>query len=418
MSHAHDKPFVLPADQIHIPAGSMWRKMPIIGLLLGAASLGGAWATSAGDSHAFWYAYLVGYMVFLAFALGGLFFTIVQHLVRAGWSIAVRRIAENAMITLPVLCLLGLPIIFLGAHDLYHWTDVAAVEHDFMLNAKKAYLNEGFFRIRMFVYFGIWTVLSLFFYGKSTGSDGNPEAGLRAAHSMRFWAAPALLLFALSLSFAAFDLLMSLDPHWFSTMFGVYYFAGSALSEFALITLTVILLHKSGYLRGVVTTEHYHDLGKFLFGFTVFYTYIAFSQYFLIWYANIPEETMWFGYRIADDFLPLTFLLVVGRFFIPFFFLLRRGVKRNAFTLTLAAVWILFMQVVDMFWLIQPVRSHHHALESGDHVMHMHIGPVDILALLGVAGVFIAAFTWALGRKALVPTGDPRIEESVRFENF
>jgi hypothetical protein len=235
---------------------------------------------------------------------------------------------------------------------------------------------------------------------------------------MRFWAAPALFLFALSLTFAAFDLLMSLDPHWFSTMFGVYYFAGSALSMFGLITLTVILLHKSGYLRGVVTTEHYHDLGKYLFGFTVFYTYIAFSQYFLIWYANIPEETMWFGYRIADDFLPLTFLLVIGRFFIPFFFLLRRGVKRNAFTLTLAAVWVLFMQVVDMFWLIQPVRAHHHALESGDHVMHMHIGPVDILALLGVAGVFIAAFTWALGRKALVPTGDPRIEESVQFENF
>jgi hypothetical protein len=418
MSHAHDKPFVLPADQINIPAGSLWRKMPIIGLVLGAAGIGGAWASSSGDTGAFWYAYLVGYMFCLALGLGGLFFVIIQHLVRAGWSIAVRRIAENAMITLPVLCVLGLPIIFLGAHDLYHWTDTEAVAADFMLNAKKSYLNEGSFRLRMFVYFGVWTVLSLFFYGKSTGSDGNPEAGVAAAHKMRFWAAPALFLYALSLTFAAFDLLMSLDPHWFSTMFGVYYFAGAALSQFAFITLVAILLHKSGYLRGVVTTEHYHDLGKFLFGFTVFYTYIAFSQYFLIWYANIPEETMWFGYRIADDFLPLTFLLCIGRFFLPFFFLLRRGVKRNTFTLTLAAVWILFMEVVDMFWLIQPVRAHHHALHSGDHTMHMHIGPVDILALLGVVGVFVAVFTWACGRKALVPTADPRIEESVKFENF
>lgn len=418
MSH-DDKPFSLPADQIHIPAGSMWRKMPIIGAVIAAAGLGGAYATMQGDTHAFWYAYLVGYMVFLALGLGGLFFTILQHLVRAGWSIAVRRIAENAMITLPVMALLGLPIIFLGAHDLYHWTDVAAVEHDFMLTAKKSYLNEGFFQIRMFVYFAVWTLLSVFFYRKSTGADdAPPEVALKAAHSMRFWAAPALALYALSLTFAAFDLLMSLDPHWFSTMFGVYYFAGSTLSEFALLTLTVILLHKSGYLRGVVTVEHYHDLGKFLFGFTVFYTYIAFSQYFLIWYANIPEETMWFGYRIADDFLPLTYLLALGRFFIPFFFLLPRGVKRNSFTLTLAAVWILFMQVVDMYWLIQPVRAHHHALESGDHTMHLHIGAVDILALIGVAGAFIAVFTWACGRKALVPTGDPRIAESVQFENF
>lgn len=418
---SHDAKFSLPSDQIHIASGSMWRKMPIIGLVLAAAGLGGAYATMHGDWQAFWFAYLVGYMVFLAFGLGGLFFVIVQHLVRAGWSIAVRRIAENAMITLPAMCLLGVPLMFMGwggADELYHWTDVAAVEHDFMLSAKKAYLNLGFFQTRMVVYFLVWSGLALFFYGKSTGGDGNPEAGFKNAHSMRFWAAPALFLFALSLTFGAFDLLMSLDPHWFSTMFGVYYFAGAALSEFALITLAVILLHKSGYLRGVVTTEHYHDLGKFMFGFTVFYTYIAFSQYFLIWYANIPEETMWFGYRIADDFLPLTYLLCLGRFFIPFFFLLRRGVKRNAFTLTLAAVWILFMEVVDMFWLIQPVRAHHHAVHSGDHHMTMHLGAVDLLALLGVAGVFIAVFTWACGRKALVPTGDPRIEESVQFENF
>src|SRR5690606_20692473 len=118
------------------------------------------------------------------------------------------------------------------------------------------------------------------------------------------------------------------------------------------------------------------------------------------------------------DFLPLTYLLCLGRFFIPFFFLLPRGVKRNSFTLTLAAVWILFMQVVDMYWLIQPVRAHHHALTSGDHTMHLDIGAVDILALVGVGGAFIAAFTWACARKALIPTGDPRIEESVQFENF
>lgn len=416
MSHSHDDTVSLPKDQIHLAAGSMWRKLPIIGALLAAGGLGGAAATMAGHEEHFWYSYLTAYMVFLALGLGGLFFVIVQHLVRAGWSIAVRRLAENAMITLPVSCLLGLPIIFFGMHELYHWTDTAAVAHDPMLSAKAGYLNEGFFKLRMGAYFLIWTALSIFFYVGSTKGDESPKVGEASAHTMRAWAAPALFLFALSLTFGAFDLMMSLDPHWFSTMFGVYYFAGTALSEFAFLTLVVVCLHKSGYLRGVVTEEHYHDLGKFMFGFTVFYTYIAFSQYFLIWYANIPEETMWFLYRIEGDFLPLTYLLCLGRFPIPFFFLLRRGVKRSATTLTIAALWILFMEFVDMYWLIQPVLAHHHA--GADHSMTMHLGPLDILTLIGIGGAFLAVFGWACGNKALVPTGDPRIAESVRFENF
>ena len=419
MSHSHDEKLSLPQDQIHLAQGSMWRKMPIIGAVLGAAGLGGAAAMMGGHEHEFWYAYLVAYMVFLAFGLGALFFVIVQHLVRAGWSIAVRRLAENVMITLPAMVVLGLPIVFLGAHDLYHWTDVAAVQHDVMLSAKASYLNEGAFRMRMGAYFAVWTLLSIYFYSASTRADGaSGEVANKAASSMRTFAAPALLLFALSLTFGAFDLLMSLDPHWFSTMFGVYYFAGAALSIMALLTVLVISLHKSGYLRGVVTEEHYHDLGKFMFGFTVFYTYIAFSQYFLIWYANIPEETAWFGYRIAGDFLKLTILLCLGRFPIPFFYLLRRGVKRSAGWLIPIALFILCMEVVDMYWLAQPVLAHHHALESADHHMTMHVGPLDFLALLGVGGIFVAVLTWACGRKALVPTGDPRIAESVHFENF
>lgn len=419
MSHSHDEPLNLPKDQIFIAPGSMWRKLPIIGAILAAGGLGGAAAMMGGHQTEFWYSYLTAYMVFLAFALGGLFFVIVQHLVRAGWSIAVRRIAENVMITLPAMVLLGIPIVFFGMEHLYHWADPAHVAHDEVLSAKAGYLNKGFFLARMVAYWVVWTGLSVYFYAASTGSDdATGEVAARKASAMRTVAAPALLLFALSLTFAAFDLMMSLDPHWFSTMFGVYYFAGSALSEFALLALIVIALHKSGYLRGVVTQEHYHDLGKFMFGFTVFYTYIAFSQYFLIWYANIPEETYWFGYRIADDFLPLTYLLCAGRFFIPFFYLLRRHVKRSAGWLVPAALWILFMEFVDMFWVIQPVLAHHHALETGDHHMTLHFGPLDILTLVGVGGVFLAVLGWACSRKALVPTGDPRLAESVHFENF
>ena len=418
MSSHHDDDVKIPADQVHLAKGSAWRFLPIIGVVLAAGGIGGAVALKTGHEHQFWFSYLTAFYTFLAIGLGGLFFTIIQHLVRAGWSIAVRRLAENAMITLPLLCLVGLPIVLFGMHDLYHWTDTEAVAADPMLAAKAGYLYEGFFKIRVGAYFAVWTLLSLVFYYWSTSGDDDVARATKNADRARGFAAPALLFFALSLTFAAFDFLMSLDPHWFSTMFGVYYFAGSCLSIHAFLTLISIFLRKSGYLRGVVTDEHYHDLGKYLFGFTVFYTYIAFSQYFLIWYANIPEETIWFGYRIADDFLPLTFLLCLGRFPIPFFFLLPRAVKRNPVTLFLAATWILIMQFVDMYWVVQPVLAHHHALESANHHMTMHLGPLDALTYVGVLGVFLAGFGWALGRKALVPVNDPRIAESIKFENF
>lgn len=417
MSSNHDQVHLEPA-QVELARGSMWRKLPILGLLLAAGGLGGAFALKTGHSQHFWYSYLVAWYGFLAIGLGGLFFVIVQYLVRAGWSIAVRRLAENAMLTLPFMCLLGLPIVLMGSHDLFHWTHHEVVEADPMLLAKSSYLNEGFFRIRVGVYFLVWTALALIFYRSSTQGDRDAAIAERNAARMRTFAAPALFLFALSLTFGAFDFLMSLDPHWFSTMFGVYYFAGTALSIHAFLTLMAIFLRKSGYLKGVVTDEHYHDLGKYLFGFTVFYTYIAFSQYFLIWYANIPEETFWFRYRIEGDFLPLTILLCIGRFPLPFFFLLPRGVKRLSGTLFVAATWILFMEFVDMYWLIQPVLAHHHALESGDHHMTMHLGSLDALTWVGMFGVFLGVFTWALGRSALVPVKDPRIAESVKFENF
>ena len=415
---SHTDIVTIAPEQVHLAKGSVWRFLPLIGIVLAAGGLGGAYAMKTGHEHQFWFSYLTAYYSFLAIGLGGLFFVILQHLVRAGWSITVRRLAENAMITLPLLCLLGLPIVLFGMHDLYHWTDTEAVAADVMLSAKASYLNEGAFTIRIGVYFGVWTLLSVLFYSWSTGGDGDSARALKLTSRARAFAAPALFLFALSLTFAAFDFLMSLDPHWFSTMFGVYFFAGSCLSIHAFLTLMAVFLRKSGYLQGVVTDEHYHDLGKYLFGFTVFWTYIGFSQYFLIWYANIPEETMWFAYRIADDFFPLTMLLCLGRFPIPFLFLLPRAVKRNALTLTLAATWILFMQFVDMYWLIQPVLAHHHAIETGDHHMVMHLGVLDALTYVGVLGVFLAGFGWALGRKALIPVNDPRIAESIKFENF
>ncbi len=373
------------------------------------------------DVQQFWYSYLTAFMFFLSLGLGGLFFVIVQHLVRAGWSIVVRRVAENVAITLPALCILGIPFLTHDvAHHLFHWTHSVAVEADQMLAWKQGYLNPEFFNIRMIVFMLLWSGLAYFFYSNSVAMDTeSSQAAIdKRAHRMRFWSAPALFVFALSSTFGVFDLLMSLDPHWFSTMFGVYFFAGSAVTIHALLALLVLFFHQSGYLRGVVNNEHYHDLGKLMFGFTVFWTYIGFSQYFLIWYANIPEETMWFAYRIKDDFLALTVLLALGRFAVPFFYLLRRPVKRNPTLLAVGAVMIIFMQFVDMYWLVQPVLAHHFSAESGSHHMELVIGAFDYLTLLGIGGVFLAAFGYATSRSSLIPRKDPRLTESLQFENF
>ncbi len=372
------------------------------------------------DVQQFWYSYLTAFMFFLSLGLGGLFFVIVQHLVRAGWSIVVRRIAENVAITLPAVCILGIPFLTHDvAHYLFHWTHSVAVEADQMLAWKQAYLNPEFFNIRMIAFMLIWSGLAYFFYSNSVASDTAPQAEVeKRFHRMRYMSAPALFLFALSATFGVFDLLMSLDPHWFSTMFGVYFFAGSAVTIHALLALLVLAFHQSGYLREVINIEHYHDLGKLMFGFTVFWTYIGFSQYFLIWYANIPEETMWFAYRIKDDFLALSVLLCLGRFAVPFFYLLRRPVKRNPMLLAVGAVIIVFMQFVDHYWLVQPVLAHHFAAESGSHHMELVVGAFDYLTLLGIGGVFIAAFGYATGRSCLIPRKDPRLTESLQFENF
>jgi hypothetical protein len=396
-------------EQVHIADDSPWKKLPMIFGAIGIAALGIGFALKGKDPGKFYASYLTALMWGLSLGLGGLWFVLVQHAARAGWSIVVRRIAENMMLTLPVLALLALPMVFLGAHDLFHWTHESAL-HDEVLKAKAPYLNEGFFRMRAVGYLVVWAVLSFAYWHWSTSQDtaADPKPN---AHHMRRFAPIGLLLFAISLTFGAFDWLMSLDPHWFSTIFGIYYFAGCVTITASTISLTVILLHRSGYLRGVVTTEHFHDLGKLMFAFTVFWGYIGFSQYFLIWYASIPEETYWYSYRGHGDWLTLSLVLVFIRFVLPFLGIMSRTIKRNPRTLAFWCVWMIVAEFVDMYWLVQPMRAHEAGIE--------HIRPdlYDITTLVGVAGVFLAVFTWGLQRHALVPLKDPRLEESLNHEN-
>ncbi len=499
MASSHGKT-KLEGKQIELDPSSKFRMLPIAGLVLGVVGLGGAYAASAGDTGHFWYAYLTGFMFALALSLGGLFFVIIQHLVRAGWSIVVRRTAEHMAIALPIVALLGMGIVFSRGEggavpSLFEWShdhvpyettegcdeiiakakaagtyvdphaaEGEGEEHDepgeegkkgkknkkakkgkhgghvvscykehsitadTLINNKRAYLNVNSFTLRYFIYFFIWTGLAFFFWRGSTQMDtASPDEATRLAGRMRFAAAPALLAFALSLTFAAFDFLMSLDPHWFSTIFGVYFFTGAAVSTFSFLAVILAALQAEGHLKNVVTPEHYHDLGKFMFGFTVFWAYIGFSQYFLIWYADVPEETHWFWYRGHGGFMTLSLILVFGRFVLPWFSLLRREVKRSSNWLVVIGSFILIMEFVDIYWLTAPAHAYHSYVAAKvegnytlayEHLNTVRFGAVDILAWLGAVGVFLAAFGWSMGRNKLIPVNDPRIEESIHFENF
>jgi hypothetical protein len=274
--------------------GKTLSQLTWIGAGAGVVGLVGSVALSASHPKDFYFSWLTAYLYFLSIALGSLFFVLALFVCRAGWSVALRRLLENTMATLPVFALLFVPI-WLGRHDLYEWTDAAEVAKSHILKGKSGYLNEGFFAIRSVFYLLSWSAIATYF---STQSQRQDESGDEAiTRRLQSIAAPSLIVFSLTISFAAIDWIMSLEPEWYSTIYGVYYFAGSVLGAFAFLILGIAFLHGRGRLQGVVTTEHIHDIGKLLFGFTVFWTYIGFSQYFLIWYGNMPEETAYYMHR-------------------------------------------------------------------------------------------------------------------------
>jgi hypothetical protein len=395
-------------------------KMMMIGLGLGVVGLGGAAALGAGAGDhftGFLHSYLVAFCYFLAIALGGLFFVTLQHLTRAGWSVAVRRLAEVVAGSLPVLALLSLPIVlptFLGSHALYHWADPAAraEEVDHLLHHKAPYLNNTFFLIRMVVFFGFWSLLARYFLKNSVKQDETGDPALTSKQQVL--AAPAMILFALTLTYGAVDLLMSLVPHWYSTIIGVYYFAGSMMSAMATVILLAKYLQRNGKLGDIVTVDHYHDLGKLMFAFTFFWAYIAFSQFMLIWYANLPEDTIWYAPRQEGQWIGFSIVLILGHFVIPFVGVMSRHAKRKTGVLAFWAVWLLVAHWVDMFYLVKPTLIIEHAAAAGS----LHLSLMDPLCWVGVFGFFLAALGMGLKKHRLVPVKDPRLTESLAFENY
>ncbi len=383
--------------------------LTIVGLAALAAALWLGW-NRYDHLREFSASYLVSYMFFLSISLGALFFVALQHLVRAGWSVTVRRPAEILAANVICMAILFLPILLpllLGMMGPYYkWLDPQLVAASSLLQWKSPYLNLPFFTVRAVIYFSIWGILAGFFLRQSTLQD--VTGGAEITRRMEKVSPAALILLGLSVTFASFDWLMSLQPEWFSTIFGLYYFSGSIVAAMAALILFALALQSRGYVAGAITVEHYHDLGKLLLGFVIFWGYMAFSQYMLIWYANIPEESVWYLQRQTGPWVWVGVGLLFGNLLIPFLGLLPREVKRRKMLLGAWAVWLLVFHWIDIYWLVMPTFAPN----------RLPFGAMDACCIIAVGCLFSAGIVRTARNRKLIPTKDPRLEESLSFENF
>lgn len=408
--HGHDHAD-LSQGNITLSGGGKGLIFFVIGLL-GLAVAGYGWS-QAGATHAMAVLH-IGAMVALSISLGCLFLVMAMHLTMAGWSVTIRRQLENIASLVPyagimIIALLATDIVLGG--KLFPWLNKELTQGDYLYEKKAAFLNPMFFMIRAVLYVGVWSYLAWRLAGYSKEQDRTGDKWL--SNRARFTSSWGMLLFALTVAFAGFDWLKSIDWRYFSTMWGVYFFAGSIYAGTATLILVLAWLRAKGKLEGLVTAEHTHDLGKMLFAFTVFWAYIAYSQYFLTWYANIPEETAFFLARKTHGWEYLFYALCFGHFVLPFYLLLWRGIRRSIGLLAIFAAWSILMQIADIYWIIRPQL---YAL--AEDKVRMDLLWLDIAAIVGVLGIFFGLVARKVGSGVLVPLRDPRMHEALHHKNY
>ena len=394
MGHASTNDNILPGSYV---ASTRTKTIYTVCMFLGVLTF--AWGLMSNQERT-WHSFLVSFFFFLCLGLGGLFFTAIQHVTNAGWSVNVRRFAEAMASYIPWAALTAV-VFYFGRNHLYEWLDTEIVSQDPILAGKSGYLNLTFFTIRLVLFFALWICFGRLMVGRSVEQDKSGDEMLTVRNVPT--AIAFLAVFALSFSFFSVDALMSLQPHWFSTIFGVYCFAGLFQSTIAVLVLLTIYMMRKGLVRGLVSDHHLHDLGKFLKAFTVFYAYIGFSQFMLIWYANQPEETIFYLNRAGGMWMAVSYSLLIFKFIVPFLLLLPKAAKRNPAHLTFVSILILVMQYVDVHWLVYPNLDQSHWL----------LGWQEIGVFLGFLGLFICAVSGFLSKNAIVPVKDPRRHESI-----
>jgi hypothetical protein len=356
------------------------------------------------DPVRFHESYLIAFAFVAATGLGAFFFVMVQYLSGSAWSVTMRRIMENIMFTLPVCAILFIPIAF-GLKDIYPWMDGANVGLGARLALKREYLSENFFILRTCIYFTLWSIWIFSIYYQSTKQD--KERSARQMNIIARWSAPGLFLVVVIGTLASYDWLMSLSPKWYSTIFGLYILSGGALTFMSIVTLICLGFRRAGVLKKSITPEHYHDLGKWLFALTAFYTYMAFSQYLLIWYANLPEETIWYRNRMVGSWLPLSLAMPFLRFLIPFFVLLCRPAKRSLKVIAGIAIYSILVEYIELYWIVMPTY-----FKTGPQISWM-----DFATLAATLSVCALVFWSRFRKNKLMPVGDLRFEQSLHFEN-
>lgn len=366
-------------------------------------------AESEGHGPSIWTRLLANLWInnvyFTGIALIGVFFFAIQYVAMAGWSASITRIMINLGAWLPIAAVLMLVVWLIGSHDLFHWThqylfDTADPRFDAIIAGKEAYLNTPFYLGRMVVYFLIWA--GFFFLLRKKSLEEDLHGGTSYWYTLRKYSAIFVVLFAVTSSMSAWDWVMSIDPHWFSTLFGWYVFASWFVSGLAVITLITVFLKEAGYLK-LVNANHLHDLGKFVFAFSIFWTYLWFSQFLLIYYANIPEEITYFIERMSNDFYsPIFFVNLVLNFFFPFLVLMTRDAKRHTIFLKIACSVILIGHWLDFYLMVTP----------GVMKEYGGFGMLEIGLILIYGSAFLFVTLTSLSKAALVPKHHPMLAES------
>lgn len=348
--------------------------------------------------------YLIAFTFLISIGVGALFLIALDYTSGADWSVPIRRVVEFFAAIIPILAVLVIPLLF-NVGELFHWSHPEAVAEDKILQGKSSYLNVTFFIVRVFALIGIWSLFYFFIVKNSKKQDTTRDQKL-TTKNLRL-SAIFIPIFAVTITISAIDWLMSIEPHWFSTMIGVYFFSGVVIAALAAVTLTTVLLKENGYLHPALTNDHLYSLGALLFAFINFWGYIAFSQYMLIWYADLPEETFWFMQRWEGSWSIFSIGLILIHFVVPYIALVSQPSKMNPKTLKFISVWLLFAHFFDLFWMVMPSVDE---LSAG-----YSISWIDFVFPIAVTGLIILVFSNKVKKENLVPIGDPRLKRGLDF---
>jgi len=356
------------------------------------------------DTQQFFRSYLFAFEFWLSIPLGSVAIVMLHHLTGGWWGLPIRRILEAGSRTIRIMAVLFIPVL-LGISKLYIWANADEVQADKVLQDKQWWLNTHGFIVRSVIYFGVWLLLSGLLSKWSREQDQTGDPGL--SNRMVTLSAPGLVLWAFAVSGAAIDWVMSLEPHWYSTIYGLLFVVISALAALSFSLFILRMLSDYPPIKDSVAPSRFNDLGNILLAFVMLWAYLSFSQLIIIWGGNLKEEIPWYQQRAFGGWAPVGVALIALHFFVPWLLLLQRGVKRRLRTLSLVAGWIVALTLVDMYWIVVP---------SWDKVSpHVHL--TDIFAVIGIGGLWVAAFSWQLKKLPLLPLHDPRFEGVLQHEH-